>query len=325
MLLIFKKARLYNQVNGSHCGLKSKGQRPHKNKGGNNMVLPQFEYMTPKSVEETCRLLKELGPEARVMAGATDLIPPMRDHAVKPEPKYLLDIKGIPGLDELTYDEESGLKIGALTKLRTIETSELVKKVNPAVAHAAKVIASTQIRYKGTLVGNICNASPSMDSAPNLLAQDAVILIQGVDGKREVPAKDFFTGVKRTCLQSGEMVTGVVIPPLGKNDRAVYIKHAVRKAMDLAIIGVAVKLTVKDGVCSDAKIALGAVATTPILAPKAAEVLIGQKLTDEVIEKCGQAAMDSCSPISDIRASKEYRKAMIGVFTKRAVKACLEA
>lgn len=290
-----------------------------------NMVLPELEYIKPSSIEEACRILAEKGPAARPMAGATDLIPPMKDHAIKPEPEVLVDLKGLKELKYLTFDENEGLKIGALTTLREIETSELVKEKNPAVAYAAKVVASTQIRYKGTLVGNICNASPSMDSAPNLLAQDAVIEIQGVDGKRTVPASEFFKGVKKTCLESGEIVTGVTIPALKENEKAAYIKHAVRKAMDLAIIGVAVKLTMDGNVCRDAKIALGAVATTPVRAPKAEDLLKGKEITDELLEEVAQAAMDSCSPISDIRASKEYRKAMIGVFTKRAIRQALEA
>lgn len=286
------------------------------------MVLPQFEYLAPKTLGEACNLLLELGKGAKVMAGATDLIPPMRDKAFTAD--YLIDIKNIPGLDYLEYDEKEGLKIGALTKLRTIETSALVKEKNPAVAHAAKVVASTQIRAKGTLVGNICNASPSCDSGPNLLAQGAKVLVQGPNNPREIKIEDFFLGVKKTSLEPGEIVTGVVIPPLAENEHAAYIKHAVRKAMDLAIIGVAVKIKVEEGVCTDAKIALGAVATTPIRAPKAEEILIGKELTDEVIEEAAVAAMESCNPISDIRASKEYRKAMIRVFTKRAIKQALE-
>lgn len=186
------------------------------------------------------------------------------------------------------------------------------------------MIASTQIRAKGTLVGNICNSSPSNDSAPNLLAQGAKVNVQGVDGTRVIPIEEFFLGVRKTALKPGEIVTSVVIPPLKDNEKAAYLKFAVRKAMDLAIIGVAAKIKLENGICTDAKIALGAVAITPILAPKAAEVLIGKELTDEVIEEAAQAAMDSCSPISDIRASKEYRKAMIGVYTKRAIKQCLE-
>ena len=286
------------------------------------MVLPQFEYLAPKTIGEACNLFLELGSTARVMAGATDLISPMKDKVISPE--YIIDLKKIPGLDYLEYDDREGLKIGALTTLRTIETSPLVKEKNPAVAHAAKVVASTQIRTKGTMAGNICNASPSCDTAPNLLAQGAKILVQGPNKDRVIQIEDFFLGVKKTSLEPGEIVTGIVIPPLAENERAAYIKHAVRKAMDLAIIGVAVKIKVEDGVCTDARIALGAVAATPVRAPGAEEALIGKELTDEVIVKASEEAMNSCHPISDIRASAEYRKDMIRVFTKRAIKQAME-
>lgn len=286
------------------------------------MVLPNFKYLTPETLKEACNLLAEYGSDAKVMAGATDLIPPMKDKAIKPE--CLIDLNNISGLDYLEFDAAEGLKIGALTKLRTIETSDLVKEKNPAVAHAAKVVASTQIRAKGTMVGNICNASPSCDTAPILLAQGAKILVQGPEKERVIPIEEFFVGVKKTALETGEIVTGIVIPTLAENEKAVYMKHAVRKAMDLAIIGVAAKIKVENGICTDAKITLGAVATTPIRAPKAEAILIGKELTDEVITEASVAAMDSCNPISDIRASAEYRKDMIRVFTKRAIKQALE-
>ena len=236
-----------------------------------------------------------------------------------------MDLKKIPGLNYLEYDEKEGLKIGALTTLREIEHSEVVKEKNPALAYSAKVVASTQIRAKGTLVGNICNASPSCDNGPNTLAQNAKILVYGPNGERTIMAEDFFVGVKKTSLQPGEIVTGVVFPPLAENEAAAYIKHAVRKAMDLAIIGVAVKIKVENGICTDAKIALGAVATTPIRAPKAEEALIGTALTEEAIVNASVEAMNACNPISDIRASKEYRKDMIRVFTKRAIKQAMES
>lgn len=288
------------------------------------MVLPKFDYIAAQSLDEASNLLVELGPTARIMAGATDLVIPMKDHAVKPEPEYLIDIKKLPGLDQLEYSEEEGLKIGALTTLRTIEHSPLVKQVNPAVAVAAKSIASTQIRAKGTMVGNICNASPSCDSGPIVLASDARILYHGQDGDREMKAGEFFKGVKKTALEPGDIVTAIVFPPLKKNQKAAYIKHSVRKAMDLAIVGVAVVITVEDGICTDARIAVGAVAATPIRTPKSETFLIGKKLTDKVIEEAVQLTMESCSPISDIRASKEYRSAMVKVFTKRAIKKALE-
>lgn len=149
-------------------------------------------------------------------------------------------------------------------------------------------------------------------------------MVQGPNKDRVIQMEDFFLGVKKTSLEPGEIVTGIVIPPLAENERAAYIKHAVRKAMDLAIIGVAVKIKVEDGVCTDARIALGAVAATPVRAPRAEEALIGRELTDEVIVKASEEAMNSCHPISDIRASAEYRKDMIRVFTKRAIKQAME-
>lgn len=288
------------------------------------MVLPQFEYLRADSLEEASKKAAELGIKARVMAGATDLIIPMKDHAVRPEPEYLIDIKKIKGLDYLEYDEKEGLKVGALTTFRTLEHSPLVKEKYPAVAAAAKSIASTQIRAKGTMAGNICNASPSCDSGPIIVASDAKILVHGVNGNREIPGTEFFKGVKKTALEPGDIVTGIVFPPLADNQKAVYLKHAVRKAMDLAIVGVAVVLTVDGDICKEAKIALGAVATTPIRVPEAEKILTGKTLTDEVIEEAAQAAEDGCSPISDIRASKEYRSAMVKVFTKRAVKQALK-
>ncbi len=287
------------------------------------MVLPQFNYLTPETLDEASKKAAELGVTAKIMAGATDLIIPMKDHAIQPEPEYLIDIKKVEGLDYLEYDEEEGLKIGALTTLRTLEFSPLVQEKYPAVAYAAKSIASPQIRAKGTMAGNICNASPSCDSGPIVVATDAKILVHGINGDRIIKGTEFFEGVKKTALEPGDIVTGIIFPPLSQNKKAVYIKHAVRKAMDLAIVGVAAVIEVEDGICKDAAIALGAVATSPIRVPKAEEILIGKELTDEVIEAAAQAAMDSCNPISDIRASKEYRSAMVKVFTKRAIKQAL--
>lgn len=286
------------------------------------MVLPKFEYLVPKTLDEATMLLSELGAGAKIMAGGTDIIPPMRDKVLKAD--YLIDIKHIPGLDYISYDEKEGLKIGALAKLYDIQTSKLVKQKNPSVAQAAKYVASTQIRHKGTMVGNICNASPSCDTAPILIAQNATILVHGPEQDRQIPAGQFFKGVKKTYLEHNEIVTGIVIPPLQENEHAAYIKHSVRKAMDLAIVGVAAWVKMDGNVCVDARITLGAVAITPVRAPSAEKVLIGKELTDEVIAEAGLAAMSDCKPISDVRASAEYRHDMVRVFTKRAIKKALE-
>ena len=287
------------------------------------MVLPQFDYTVAESLDQASEALVNWGPTAKIMAGATDLIIPMKDHAIRPEPEHLIDIKNLEEIKYLEYDEKEGLKVGSLTTLRNLEKSEMVQSRYPAVAAAAKSIASTQIRAKGTMTGNICNASPSCDSGPIVVASDARILVHGPNGNREIIGLDFFKGVKKTSLEPGEIVTGIIFPPLAPNQKEAYLKHSVRKAMDLAIVGVAAIITMEGKICTEAKIGVGAVAITPIRISDAEAFLAGKELTEEVIAKAGQIAQDSCSPISDIRASKEYRSAMVNVFTKRAIKQCL--
>lgn len=286
------------------------------------MVLPKFEYLVPQTLEEATNLLNELGTGARIMAGGTDTLPPMRDKVLKAD--YLIDIKHIPGLEYIEYDESEGLKIGCLTKLYDIQTSKLVREKNPSVAQAAKYVASTQVRNKGTMAGNICNASPSCDTGPILIAQNAYVTVHNSEHGRRIPVQELFKGVKQTTLEHGEIVTGIVIPPLKEGECAAYIKHAVRKAMDLAIVGVAAWLKMDGNKCVDARIVLGAVATTPVRSPSAEAVIIGRELTDELIAEAGVAAMKDCKPISDVRASAEYRHDMVRVFTKRAIKKALE-
>jgi carbon-monoxide dehydrogenase medium subunit len=286
------------------------------------MVLPNFSYVAPASLQEACNLLKELGAAAKIMAGGTDLINPMKDKVLKPG--YVVDIKNIPNLDQLKYDPAKGLKIGALTKIRDIECSPVVQKEYPALAEAAHVIASTQIRSKGTIVGNLCNASPSADSVPALLVLDAVLEVTGPERQRSIPLDKFFVGFKKLALEPGEIVTAITVPPVPANTKAAYIKHAFRKAMDLAIVGVAASITMEGEKCSDAKIALGAVAVTAVRAPSAEKALIGKTLADAVLEEAGVAAMKDCKPISDVRASAEYRHDMVRVFTRRSVQKALE-
>jgi len=288
------------------------------------MALPTFEYVAAHSIEEAGSLAAELGDKCVVMAGGTDIIAAMKDRLLKPE--HILDIKRIPGMDQLGYVPGEGLKIGALTTLRTIETSQIVQKKFSAVADAAHYVASTQIRARGTMAGNICNASPSADTAPILIVLNAAVKTFRIspDKGRTIPIGEFFKGVGETVLTPGEIVTEIDIPDLGARESAAYIKHAVRKAMDLAIVGVAAWLKMDGSTCVDCRIALGAVATTPIRTTRAEKVLIGQKLTDELMEQAGVAASEDCSPISDVRASAEYRKDMIRVFTKRSIKKALE-
>jgi carbon-monoxide dehydrogenase medium subunit len=254
------------------------------------------------------------------MAGGTDVICLLKDHVLKGV-EIVVDLKAIPDLGRLEHDDKEGVRVGALTKLAAIHESPVVREKLPALADAAHYVASPQIRRKGTLVGNICNASPSADTAGVLIVLGAKVKTYSVDGGRVIDIGDFFTGVKRTCLDKakGEIVTEVVIPPLSSGEGAAYLKHAVRKAMDLAIIGVGAWLRMDGRKVADCRLALGGVATTPMRAKAAEAILKGAELTDEILERAGVAASKECRPISDVRASAEYRADMVRVYVKRAV------
>ena len=287
------------------------------------MILPEFKYLAPGSAEEAIGLLVQYGEKAKLMAGGTDLINYMKDGVLAPE--VIIGLKEIKGMDQIVYDEEKGLTIGALTKLIDIERSDVVKENYPALAEAVHLIASTQIRNKGTLTGNVCNASPSADSVPALFVYGASLTVKGPEGERVIPIGDFYQGFKKLALKPGEMVISITLPPVKENEKAAYLAHTVRKAMDLAIVGVAAKITLdENGVCTDAKIALGAVAISCVRAPQAESVLIGRKITPEIAEIAGREAMKDCKPISDVRASAEYRHDMVRVFTRRAVLAAAD-
>ncbi len=287
------------------------------------MILPEFKYLAPGSAEEAIGLLVQYGEKAKLMAGGTDLINYMKDGILAPE--VIIGLKEIKGMDQIVYDEEKGLTIGALTKLIDIERSDVVKENYPALAEAVHLIASTQIRNKGTLTGNVCNASPSADSVSALFVYGASLTVKGPEGERVIPIGDFYQGFKKLALKPGEMVISITLPPVKENEKAAYLAHTVRKAMDLAIVGVAAKITLdENGVCTDAKIALGAVAISCVRTPQAESVLIGRKITPEIAEIAGREAMKDCKPISDVRASAEYRHDMVRVFTRRAVLAAAD-
>ncbi|MCI7145180.1 MAG: xanthine dehydrogenase family protein subunit M [Clostridiales bacterium] len=286
------------------------------------MALPVFDYTRATSLEEASKLAAEKGDKAVLMAGGTDVI--LLIHAKAIPAELVIDIKEIPGLDEIKYVEGEGMHIGALAKLFDIQSSPVVEEKMPALCDAARYVASPQIRRKGTMAGNICNASPSADTASILVAMKAVVKVYNVKGEKEIPIDEFFKGVKKTVLEPGDVVTEIFIPELKKGEGSAYFKHSVRKAMDLAIIGVGSKITMDGSKITDARICMGGVGITPLRAKNAEKILIGNEITDELLEQAGVAASEECSPISDVRASAEYRKDMVRVYTKRAVKKAVE-
>ncbi len=280
--------------------------------------LPRCEYAAPHTLDEALELLAAQGEKVKLLAGGTDLIPQLKKRKTS-VPACLLDLKRITGLDGVSFGHESGLSIGALATIRTIAESPGPKEHFPALVQAARSMASPQVRNRGTFVGNICNAVPSADSAPPLLALGARVLIRGSKGARTVPLEEFFTGPSKTVLEPDEVVTEIAVPDPAPGTRQVYLKLGARHSMDLAIVGVGIAGRCEDGVCKDVRIGLGAVAPTPVRAPVAEEMLRGQRVTADLIEEAARHAVTQCSPIDDHRASQEYRCEMIYVLTKRAL------
>ena len=280
--------------------------------------LPRFDYLAPKTVAEALSLLSQYQGKAKVTAGGTDLVPKLKRREIE-TPAYIIDLKGIPGLDYIRYDETDGLRFGALTTIRAIETSPVIKEKFTVLAQAASSIGSVQVRNRGTVAGNICNAVPSADTAPALLTLQARLKIVSHKGERTVDIGNFFTGPNETILTNEELLEEIMVPHLPPNSRGIYLKLSPRRSMDLAIVGVAVVLISEDAICKDVRIALGAVAPTPMRAKKAERFLTGQKFSDGLVNSAAQIVSEESRPIDDHRASAEYRREMVRVLTKRAL------
>jgi CO/xanthine dehydrogenase FAD-binding subunit len=279
--------------------------------------LPRFDYIVPKTLDEALKFLNEHKGSARLLAGGTDLIPQLKKRELK-TPEYVIDLKGIPGLDGISYDGES-LQIGPLATISSIAQSPEVQEHYPMLVQASLGMASPQVRNRGTFAGNICNAVPSADSAPSLLTLNATVMIKSIRGERTIPIDQFFTGPRKTMLEADEMLVGITVPKPLPASRGVYLKLSPRHSMDLAIVGVAAVGISENGVCKDIRLALGAVAPTPIRAPMAEAILQGKPITSALINEAAKNAITQCSPIDDHRASQEYRCDMVYVLTKRAL------
>lgn len=280
--------------------------------------LPKFDYLEPRSIEEALSLLAQYTGRAKVIAGGTDLLPKLKRREIE-VPEYIIDLKGIPDLDYITYDEVGGLSLGPLVTIHAAESSSIVQQRFGVLYQAVESMASTQVRNRGTIAGNLCNAVPSADTAPALLTLEASLKLTSQNGERIVNIDDFFTGPNETLLTEEEILLEIRVPHLPPHGVGRYLKLTPRTSMDLAIVGVAAAVVAEQGICSDIRIALGAVAPTPIRARRAEDVIRGQKLSAETIGRAAQIAAGECHPISDRRASAQYRCDMVEVLTKRAI------
>ena len=281
--------------------------------------MKSFSYHKPKNLREAFDLLRKYGEKAAVLAGGTDLLVELKKRLKSPT--QLIDIKGLSSLEGIRLDPEGFLRIGPLTPLEELSHSPLLKNGWGLLAQATSKVGSLQIRNRGTLGGNICHASPSGDTLPALLCLAAKLKLAGKESERVIPLEDFFLGPGKSALGVDELLTEVILPlpPLGC--RGVYKKFALRRAMDLAVVGVAVlgSMDPQKGVFADLRIGLGAVAPTPIRARKAEALLKEARVSKEVICKAGKLTQDEAAPISDLRGSEWYRREMIGHLTREAL------
>jgi CO/xanthine dehydrogenase FAD-binding subunit len=278
-----------------------------------------FDFYQPATLQEASRLLKENGPGGRFLAGGTDLVIAMKEKGLLP--KYIVDLKRLPGLSGIREKSDGSISLGALTTLHEIETSALIQKKYPFLAQSAAEVGSIQIRNRATIGGNMANASPSADTSPALMALSASAKIASATGERVMALDEFFKGPGQNAMNPDEILTEVTIPKTATSLVGEYIKFSPREMMDLAYVGVALvyHLAMNDKKCTGVRIVLGAVAPTPMRAKRAEAALEGQVLSEALAERVGQIAAEEAKPISDVRSSADYRRAMVGTMTKRAL------
>lgn len=275
--------------------------------------MRNFEFFEPATLAEASRLFAQ--EHAQLLAGGTDLVIGMK--ALTEAPQSVISLQKIPGLAGITTESDNSISVGAMTNVRAVELSADIQQHHTALAEGAAEIGSIQIRNLATIGGNIAHASPAADTVAGLLVADAQVDIASADGERTVPIDRLFTGPGQTVLAPGEIITRFRLPSPASGSH--YIKHKIREVMDLAFIGVAASVNLDNGVITDARIGLAAVAPTPIRATEAEDLLKGNELTAELLTQAGEAAAAAASPISDLRCSAEHRSEMVDVLTRRTV------
>jgi len=281
------------------------------------MTLSRFELFSPEGLDEAVALLKEKGRDTFVMAGGTDLLIKRRHQMIHPQ--TIVSIKKIKGLNRLSFNRKKGLTIGATVLLGDVAKHRTICKTYPAIAKAAGNTANVQIRNMGTVVGNLCNASPAADNAPALLALNAELNIVGPQGERVLPLEDFFIGPGATALQPAEIVTSVFVPTPPPGSGTTYLHLSARARVDCSAASTGVFLMLKGTRVANARIFIGACGPTPMRMPKTEKKLIGNKMTKAIAEKAGLQASKESKPISDVRANEDYRSQVVAVLVKRAI------
>jgi aerobic carbon-monoxide dehydrogenase medium subunit len=279
--------------------------------------MADIQYLAPRTLEEAIGAFAAAGSAARILAGGTDLLVQMRSGAVRPG--LIVDIKKIAEMTAIEATADGGFRIGAAVPGAVLAEHARFGKVWPGVLEAINLIGSTQVQGRASAGGNLCNGSPAGDSVPALVAAGAIVTLQGPNGRREMPVEKVPAGPGSTNLLPGEILVSFTLPPRANGSSDAYLRMIPRTEMDIAVVGVGVSLTVTDGICTAARVGLGAVAPTVLLVEPAAEALIGSKLDDAALNAAAAACSAACRPIDDKRGTIVYRTKVAGVLLKRTV------
>ncbi len=281
-----------------------------------------MRYEAPNSVEAAVKLLASEAGMARVLAGGTDLLVQLRSG--RAEPDLVVDVKRIAAMKAISA-EAGGFRIGAAVSGAEMGEHTALGKLWPGVVEAARLIGSTQVQGRATMVGNLCNASPAADSVPALVAASATARIVGPKGRRDIPVEEVAVSPGKTSLAKGELIESVFLPARPAHSGDAYLRFIPRSEMDIAVVGAGVNVTLDaGGVCRAARVSLGAVAAKVLLVEEAAQALIGTKIDEAALAKLAAAASAACRPIDDKRGTKEFRIQVAGVLARRAAEIALQ-
>ena len=281
------------------------------------MNLPEFSFHAPSKVDEVFQLLQEFGSSSQVMSGGTDLLIALGSGRLSCE--HLISLKGIGALDGLDYDASTGLTIGANTVLADVAAYAPALKHYECLVASIEELATVQVRHKASVVGNLCNASPAADTATPLMALGARAVVVGLESSREVSVEELIVGPGKTSLGEFEIVHSIIVPPPRRHQRSLFLKHSPRSKVDIAAASVCISMLVREGLIEEVDIFLGSVAPRPMRAMRAEAVLQGKQPGAELLNSAAEAAREECSPISDLRASAEHKRFMVGVLTRRGL------
>jgi carbon-monoxide dehydrogenase medium subunit len=289
------------------------------------MYLNQFEYYAPKASGEALDLIKRLGSRAKVLAGGTDLLNMMKEKLIKPE--CLVDINNVAEFKGIAYEPGKGAVIGSTTKVSEVEHSAIIREKYYALHQAAGELGSTQVRNMATIGGNSCHASPAAETPTPLVTLGARVVLSSISGERELPLEEFITGNRETALAEGELLTKFILPEPAPKSASRYSYIGLRDAMEIDAVNMAVNLVLdEDGrTIKDLRLVMGSVFPRPLVSKEVPAIMVGKEFSADLVEKAAQAVAKEAKPISDIRASEEYRREVVPVLARRLLQEAFDA